>query len=257
MKAKTNIIPSSKTLAGALFLLACMASVLLAASSKQESAAPAGNAKQFDEPKQAVDSLVQAAASFDQTALLEILGPDSADIINSEDSVQDKQRATDFAAKAKAKQEIVVAKDNPNHAIVTVGADDFELPIPLVRNKGKWSFDTKVAREEILNRRIGSNELNAIAVCRGFVEAQHEYAGEKHDGSKVNQYAQRIISTEGKHDGLAWKNPDGTWAGPVGEAVAKAIEQGYSKKDEPFCGYFFKVLKGQDRRRRWVKWTLW
>ena len=245
MKAKTNIIPSSKTLVGALFLLACMATVLLAASSKQESAAPAGKAKQFDDPKQAVDSLVQAAASFDQTALLEILGPDSADIINSEDPVQDKQRAVDFAAKAKAKEEVVVAKDNPNHAIVTVGADDFELPIPLVRNKGKWSFDTKVGREEILNRRIGSNELNAIAVCRGFVEAQHEYAEEKHDGSKVNQYAQRIISTPGKHDGLAWKNPDGSWAGPVGEAVAKAIEQGYSKKDEPFCGYFFKVLKGQ------------
>ena len=245
MKAKTNIIPSSKTLGGALFLLACMASVLLAASSKQESAAPAGKGKQFDDPKQAADSLVQAAAAFDQTALLEILGPDSTDIINSEDPVQDKQRAVDFAAKAKAKEEVVVAKDDPNHAIVTVGDDNFELPIPLVKNKGKWSFDTKVAREEILNRRIGSNELNAIAVCRGFVEAQHEYAGEKHDGSKVNQYAQRIISTPGKHDGLAWKNPDGSWAGPVGETVAKAIEQGYSKKDEPFHGYFFKVLKGQ------------
>ena len=245
MKAKTNIIPSSRTMAGAFFLLACMASVLLAASSKQENAAPAGKAKQFDDPKQAADSLVQAAAAFDQTALQEILGPDSADIVNSEDAVQDKQRAAEFAAKAKEKQEVVVAKANPNHAIVTVGNDDFELPIPLVRNKGKWSFDTKVGREEILNRRIGTNELDAIAVCRGFVEAQHEYAEEKRDGAKINQYAQRIISTPGKHDGLAWKNPDGSWGGPVGEAAAKAIEQGYSKKDEPFHGYFFKVLKGQ------------
>src|SRR4029077_17888395 len=138
-------------------------------------------------PKQAADSLVQAAESFDQTALQEILGPDSADIISSEDPVQDKQRATEFAAKAKEKEEVVVDKGNPNHAILTVGNDDFELPIPLVKNKGKWSFDTKIGREEILNRRIGANELDAIAICRGFVEAQHEYAEEKHDGSKVNQ----------------------------------------------------------------------
>ena len=119
------------------------------------------------------------------------------------------------------------------------------LPIPLVKNKGKWSFDTKLGREEVLNRRIGANELDAITICRGFVEAQHEYAQEKHDDSKVNQYAQRIISTPGKKDGLAWKNADGSWGGPVGEEVAKAIEQGYSKQDQPFHGYFFKVLKGQ------------
>src|SRR4029077_2815848 len=107
------------------------------------------------------------------------------------------------------------------------------------------SFDTKVGREEILNRRIGMNELDAITICRGFVEAQHEYAEEKHDDSKVNQYAQKIISTEGRHDGLAWKNPDGTWAGPVGEGVARAIEQGYSKQGQAYHGYYFKVLKGQ------------
>ena len=115
-------------------------------------------------------------------------------------------------------------KKNPNHAILLVGNDDFPLPIPIVKQKGKWFFDTKVGREEILNRRIGANELNAIQICRGFVEAQHEYALEKHDGSKVNQYAQRIISSPGKHDGLAWQNADGTWGGPVGEEVAKALE---------------------------------
>jgi hypothetical protein len=106
-------------------------------------------------------------------------------------------------------------------------------------------FDTKVGREEILNRRIGSNELDAIAICRGFVEAQQQYAQKKHDDSKVNQYAQRIISTPGKHDGLAWQNPDGSWAGPVGETVARALEQGYSKQGQPFHGYYFKILKGQ------------
>ena len=111
-----------------------------------------------------------------------------------------------FAAKAKEKSAVVPFEDNPNLAAVTVGNDEIELPIPLVKNKGKWSFDTKLGREEILNRRIGANELDAITICRGFVEAQHEYAQEKHDDSKVNQYAQRIISTPGKKDGLAWKN---------------------------------------------------
>ena len=134
---------------------------------------------------------------------------------------------------------------NPNRAILTVGKDNFELPIPLVKNKGKWSFDTKVGREEILNRRVGTNEIDAIAICRGFVEAQHEYSLEKHDDSKVNQFAQRIISTPGKHDGLAWQNADGTWGGPVGEGIAKALEQGYSNKAQPYHGYYFKVLKGQ------------
>ncbi len=135
--------------------------------------------------------------------------------------------------------------DNPNRAAVTVGTDETALPIPLVKDKGKWSFDTNLGREEILNRRIGANELDAITICRGFVEAQHEYAEEKHEDSKVNQYAQRIISTPGKKDGLAWQNADGTWGGPVGDAIAKAIEQGYTDKTEPYHGYYFKVLKGQ------------
>jgi hypothetical protein len=114
-----------------------------------------------------------------------------------------------------------------------------------VKQKGKWIFDMKAGRQEILNRRIGTNELDAITICRGFVEAQEEYAQVKHDDAKVNQYAQRIISTPGKHDGLAWKNSDGTWGGPVGEGIARALEQGYSKQGEPFHGYYFKVLKGQ------------
>jgi hypothetical protein len=189
--------------------------------------------------------LVQAAESFDVNALKEILGPDSTDVVASEDQVADKDRAMAFAAKAKEKSDIVTDKKNPSRAILTVGNDDFPLPIPIVKQKGKWMFDMKIGREEILNRRIGANELDAIAICRGFDEAQHDYAQEKHDDSKVNQYAQRIISTPGKHDGLAWQNPDGTWGGPVGEGVAKALEQGYSKQGQPFHGYYFKVLKGQ------------
>ena len=201
--------------------------------------------KQFDTPKEAAENLVQAAESFDVAALTEILGPDSADVVSSQDPVADKKQAMAFAAKAKEKSNIGTDPKNPNRAILTVGSDDFPVPIPIVKQKGKWVFDMKAGRQEILNRRIGTNELDAITICRGFVEAQEEYAQEKHDDAKVNQYAQRIISTPGKHDGLAWKNSDGTWGGPVGEGIARALEQGYSKQGEPFHGYYFKVLKGQ------------
>ena len=251
MKSKTNIMTSSK-----FFMVACAivayAFLVLASQGapepKQESTAAASQPqqKQFDTPKQAAEALVQVAANFDPAAAKEILGPDSEDIVASEDPVQDKNRAEEFAAKAKEKMSIETDKKDPNRAIILVGNDDFPLPIPLVKQKGKWSFDTKVGREEILNRRVGANELNAIEICRGFVEAQHEYAEEKHDDSKVNQYAQHVLSTPGKHDGLAWQNPDGTWGGPVGEGVAKALQEGYSaERGKPFHGYYFKVLKGQ------------
>jgi hypothetical protein len=216
-----------------------------APSTKPETPLPTQKQKEFDNPKQATDALIQAAETFDVPVLKEILGPDSADIISSEDQVQDKQRAVGFAARAKEKMSSEPLAKDPNRIILMVGNDNDPLPIPLVKQKGKWIFDTKIGRQEILNRRIGTNELDALAICRGFVEAQHEYAQEKHDDSKVNQYAQRIISTPGKHDGLSWKGADGTWGGPVGEEVAKAIEQGYTKKDQPYHGYYFKVLKGQ------------
>ena len=250
MKSKLKIMTSSKIL---LIASAISSSCLLglalhaAAPSKTDaSAASQPTQKQFDTPKQAADALIQVASNFDVAAAKEILGPDSEDIVASEDPIQDKNRAAEFAAKAKEKMSIQIDKKNPNRAIIVVGNDDFPLPIPLVKRNGKWSFDTKVGREEILNRRVGANELTAIAICRGFVEAQHEYAMEKHDGSKVNQYAQRVLSTPGKHDGLAWQNPDGTWGGPVGEEVAKALEEGYSAQaGKPYHGYYFKVLKGQ------------
>jgi hypothetical protein len=126
-----------------------------------------------------------------------------------------------------------------------VGIDDWPLPIPIVQREGRWFFDTKAGRQEILYRRIGSNELDAIEICRGYVEAQHEYAMEKHDGSKINQYAQRIISTPGKQDGLVWRNPDGTLDGPIAEGIADALQEGYADKAKPYHGYFYKILKGQ------------
>ena len=203
------------------------------------------NQKEFTSAREAADTLLRAAEVFDIAVLQEILGSDATDLIKSADPVADKKRATDFAAKSKEKISLDVDPKNSKRTILSVGNDTFPLAIPIVRRKGKWIFDTKAGRQEILNRRIGANELDAIAICRGFVEAQKEYAEEKHDDSKVNQYAQRVISTPGKHDGLAWQNSDGTWGGPVGEQIAKALEQGYSERSQPYHGYYFKVLKGQ------------
>ncbi|PYT38898.1 MAG: DUF2950 domain-containing protein [Acidobacteria bacterium] len=184
--------------------------------------------KTFTTPKEAADALIQAAASFNVPSLKEILGPESADLVSSQDAVQDKNRAAAFAALARVKSSIAVNPKNPNRAALLVGNDDWPLPIPIVQKEGKWIFDTSAGRREILLRRIGANELDVIQICRGYVEAQKQYAQEKHDGSEVNQYA-----------------ADGTWGGPVGEGVAKALAQGYTSRSQPYHGYFFKILKGQ------------
>jgi hypothetical protein len=199
----------------------------------------------FDSARGAADALISAAARYDVAALKEILGPEGEDLVVTADPVQDKNRIEAFAAKAREKNEVVIDPKNANRAILSVGDEDWPAPVPIVRKGGKWLFDSKAGRTEILYRRIGANELNAIEACRGFVEAQHEYASKKRDGSPVNQYAQKIISTPGKQDGLAWRNPDGTTGGPLGEGLADAIAEGYTKKSAPFHGYYFKVLKGQ------------
>ena len=159
--------------------------------------------------------------------------------------VEDKNNAQAFAKEAAAKNCIEIAKSNPNRATIIVGEEEWPLPIPLVKTNGKWYFNSKEGRQEILFRRIGENELNAITVCRGYVSAQMEYASEVHDNSGINQYAQKIISTPGKQDGLSWKNADGTSDGPIGEAVAKALGGGLHLRKGGFHGYYFKILKGQ------------
>jgi len=215
-----------------------------AAYSQAQKSVPAAQ-KSFATPKEAAEALIQAAEKFDVPALKEILGPDGEDLVTSDDPVHDKNNANGFAARAREKNEVTVDPKNPKRAVISVGDEDWPLPIPLVDKGGKWSFDTKSGRQEVLFRRIGSNELDAIQICRGYVDAQLEYAQEKHDNAEVNQYAQKIISTPGKHDGLAWRKPDGTWEGPVAEGIAKALEQGYTSKGQPYHGYYFKILKGQ------------
>lgn len=208
-------------------------------------AAPAASQKTFKTAQEAADALIQAAEKADFPALIGLFGEENKDLVVSEDEVQSKNNLAAFAAKAKEKNMLEPDPKNKNRVTLSVGNDDWPLPIPIIKQKGRWRFDASAGRQEILYRRIGGNELDAIQICRGFVEAQHEYAMEKHDGAPVNQYAQRIISTPGKRDGLAWRNEDGTIGGPVGEGVARAIEQGYTDKAEPFHGYYFKVLKGQ------------
>ena len=245
MRSRTSNVAAWKFVSALLSAgVFCLVGLLLscgAPKSKQDEAPQKG----FGTPEEAAQALIQAAGNYDVPALLEILGPDARDLVSSEDHVADKNRSVEFATLGKEKQSISLDPKNPDRATISVGNDDWPLPIPLVKRDGKWYYDSKAGRQEILFRRIGQDELDAIQVCRGFVEAQHEYALEKHDGSQLNQYAQRIISTPGKHDGLAWQNPDGTWGGPVGEAVAKALVEGYGPNSRPFHGYYFKVLKGQ------------
>ncbi len=199
----------------------------------------------FATPQQAADALIEAAGSFDVARLEEIFGTEGRDIVFTGETGQDRELAQAFAAKAHEKERVSVGPTSRSRAFLLVGEDDWPFPAPLVNHNNLWRFDVKAGRQEILYRRVGRNELDAIEICRGYVDAQHEYALEKRQGYDVNQYAQRIISTPGKQDGLAWRNPDGAWGGPIGENVALAIEQGYTNRAEPYHGYFFKVLKGQ------------
>jgi Protein of unknown function (DUF2950) len=201
--------------------------------------------KTFDTPKQAADALIAAASAFDVDAIVGILGAGGRDLVVTGDSVQDKNRAEEFATRAREHMTVTVDPTAPNHAVMSVGSNEWPLPVPIIRHGHTWSFDAGAGREEILNRRIGGNELDTIETCRGYVEAQDEYALTTHDGAELNQYAQRVISTPGKHDGLAWQDADGSWAGPIGEAVARAIDQGYTARANPYNGYYFKVLTGQ------------
>ena len=215
-------------------------------AAKPAAAVPPAGAKAFATAQAAGDALLKAASAFDEAALIEMFGPDNKDLVSTEDTVRDKSYALTFAELAKEGFAVVVNQATPSRATVQVGADRWPLPVPLVRVGGKWYFDAKAGRDEILFRRVGANELDAIEICRGFVEAQTQYSLQLHGDSRTYQYAQRIISTPGKQDGLFWRNADGTEGGPLSEAVAKAIEEGYSVDTAAaYHGYLFQVLKAQ------------
>lgn len=215
------------------------------AAPAEAAAKPATKQATFATPEAAVTALLAASEPFDTDALTKILGSDGVDLVITDDRVQDKSQSAAFTAKARESTQIIHDLQNPNVATLTVGAEAWPMPIPLVKENGQWRFDSAAGREEILFRRIGENELCAIQVCLGYVEAQYDYASQKRDGASVNQYAQHVISTPGKQDGLAWQAADGTWEGPVGHAIAALIAEGYTDKQEPFHGYYFRILKSQ------------
>jgi len=239
----------NKDAVAAMFATSLFAVTLTMATgshAQQKPAVPATSAPEtFATAQAAADALIKAAGEYDVAALDKILGSAGEDLVESEDQVQSKNLAVEFAERAKRKTAVVTDSKNPDRATLVVGDTQWPMPIPIVKKNGKWSFDTKAGRQEMLYRRIGANELDAIQICHGYVDAQEEYAMTKHDGSALNQFAQKVISTPGKHDGLVWREPDGTLGGPIAENIADAIQQGYNDKAKPYHGYYFKILKGQ------------
>lgn len=244
LRGQSNYLPSLEK-AGAFVLLLLFAWHSGAQGTKTSVASAPAKQQMFASADQAADALVKAAETFDVAQLEYILGPDAHDLIVSSDPVLDKQRAEQFVAKAHEAKTVKIEPNKPTVATLSIGSDDWPVPIPIVKKNGQWYFDSQKGRLEILYRRVGEDELDVIDLCRGYVEAQKAYALEQHDGSGVNQYAQRIVSTPGKQDGLAWQNADGSWGGPVGEVAAQAIQDGYGPASKPFHGYYFKILKKQ------------
>jgi hypothetical protein len=244
VKSTTSNLFGPRLLAAVVTATLLLTLVLIVVSRAGAQATPAPRGRAFDTPQDAANSLIDAAEKYDEAALSEVLGPESFDIIHTGEPARDSEKCKEFEAHARAKMSVEV-NETKTRATMVVGDEDWPFPVPIVKAGKSWFFDAKVGRHEILLRRIGQNELDAIEICRGYVEAQHAYALKKREGYDVPQYAQRIISTEGKQDGLAWKKADGTWDGPIGEKVALAIARGYTSRTEPYHGYFFKVLKGQ------------
>jgi Protein of unknown function (DUF2950) len=220
--------------------------VPLAACKKSENPEKA-SISVFASPDDASNALLAAAKSGDQDALLTIFGPGSKDVIDSGDSVQDKNAADAFVAGYGVMHRW---RNMPDGAqILLVGADNFPFPIPLKKNgDGKWFFDTAAGKEEVLNRRIGRNELAIIGVCGAMADAEAEYYAQPHDSEKAKLFAAKVISDPGKQNGLYWKSAEGQPASPLGPLAAFATAEGYTKKSEgntPFHGYYFRMLKGQ------------
>lgn len=204
----------------------------------------------FATAQAAADALVSAAGADDTRALLAIFGPEGKKLVSSGDEVKDRNDRAQFAAIAKEKLEVVVDPKDPKRATLLAGADGWPFPAPLVEKDGKWAFASRQGVTELVDRRIGSNELDAIEICHGYVEAQKAYAEEDRDGNGVLEYAQRVISTKGERDGLVWWNADGSLGGPISEGIAKAIAEGYKDRTKPFHGYMFRVLKKQGPNAR-------
>jgi hypothetical protein len=197
----------------------------------------------FKTPDEAASALVSAAKTGDKKAAISVLGPDGNDIISSGDEVADAATRQKFVAAYDAKHQI--AMEGNDKATLVIGDQDYPLPIPLIRKVGMWKFDTAAGRQEILARRIGKDELDAIQSCLAYVDAQNDYAAKDRTGSGA--YAQRIVSRPGKKDGLYWPTSQGEDPSPLGALIAEATTQGYrvGAGRTPYHGYYFKILTKQ------------
>ncbi len=205
-----------------------------------------GKQKAFGSPGDAMKAFAEAAQAGDTKGMMGILGPEGEDIISSGDEVADKNALERFLKAYQEKVDFV--KEKEDRVSIIIGKDNWPFPIPIVKRGEGWVFDTKAGREEVLSRRIGRNELNAIQVCGAYVEAQREYASTDRERDGIIQYAQKVMSDPYRRNGLYWEVGEGEIPSPLGPLFAKAAQVGYTKKDEkpiPYHGYYFKILKGQ------------
>jgi hypothetical protein len=228
-----------------LIVLACFISITLfllwAASFSHAQNMPH---RSFSSPEKAVTSLVSAVRANDMEEMLAILGPGSRELIFSGDDVADRTGREKFI-KAYGRMN-TLQKVSADKVTLCIGNDNWPLPIPVVKTDAIWVFDTEQGKQEILNRRIGRNELHVMDVLHAYTDAQHEYASRDFGGSGVVEFAQKLISTPGRRDGLYWEVKNGEKQSPLGPLIARAAKEGYADADiSPFHGYYFKILKGQ------------
>jgi len=204
--------------------------------------------KGFATPEEAVKAFATAMRSNDNKELLAIFGKDEKKLISSGDPVRDKQRREKFIAEYDSKNSL--AREGKKMLLI-IGEKDWPFPIPLIEKGGQWFFDTKAGKEEILNRRIGENELDTIQTMLAIVDAEREYAMKDRDKNGLLEYAQKFGSDPGKKNGLYWETKEGEEPSPLGELVVKARAEGYTKKSKdkpvPYHGYYYRILKAQGK----------
>jgi hypothetical protein len=229
-----------------IYLLPLLAMLMIIAVALPALAAPAVKAqKSFATPEEAASALAAAIKSGNTREIRTILGPGSDKIISSGDPVADKSERERFVTRYEEKNSI--AGSDTGKAILSVGSEDFPFPIPVVKKGTVWRFDAKAGKEEILNRRIGRNELAVIEVLHAYVDAQREYAATDRDGNGTTEFAQKVRSTPGKKDGLYWAAKEGEKESPLGPLAAKAAREGYEKKNTALHGYYYRILKAQGK----------
>jgi hypothetical protein len=225
---------------------ACLLTVFGSLANLPAAHAQQANEKTFATPGEAAHALYTAAKDNDQTALSAIFGKNVGDLLHSGDEVADKKAAENFLRRYDEMHRVVIEPDGT--ATLYIGAENWPFPISIAKNpSGVWYFDTESGKQEILYRRIGTNENDAIEICQALVQAQREYASAVRVGESSKHYAMKFISDEGKENGLYWKASDGKPASPIGPLIADAASQGYSNKAAPFHGYYFRILTKQGK----------